>query len=60
VSRPRQPQSAGPVRVALAEVLTLGAHKSEALAVLDEAGAPFEANGNVAAMARIESLRSSL
>jgi len=54
------PNRRGNVRVALAEVLALGGRNAEALAVLDEARALFEAKRNVAAVARIERLRSSL
>ena len=50
----------GNVRLALAEVLTLGGHKSDAIAILDEARALYEAKGNVAATARTTTLRAGL
>ncbi len=50
----------GTLRVALAQVLSLGGRTSEALAVLNEARALFETKRNVAAVAQIERLRSSL
>jgi tetratricopeptide (TPR) repeat protein len=54
------PNLRGEFRLALAEVLSLGGRKAEALAVLNEARALFEAKRNVAAVARIERLRSSM
>lgn len=54
------PNRRGTLRVALAEVLSLGGRRAEAVAVLDAARALFEAKRNVAAVARIENLRSTL
>lgn len=58
--RGTNPNSRGNARLALAEVLSRGGREADAIAVLDEARALFEAKRNVAAVARIENLRSSL
>lgn len=54
------PNRRGELRVALAEILSLGGRTADALAVLDEARTLFETKRNVAAAARIERLRSSM
>ncbi len=60
VDRGTNPNTRGNARLALAEVLSLAGRKAEAVGMLDEARALFEAKRNVAAVARLEKIRVSL